>query len=68
MKKKRTKLDDQIRQAIQESGLTLYAISERTGINYAALHRFVHRKVDARISSVDKLAELLGLTLTKREE
>jgi len=50
-----------LRRAILESGLTRYAISVKSGVNQAALSRFVAGKRSLNLESVDKLVEVLGL-------
>lgn len=53
-----------VRDAIRNSGMTHYAISKATDISPGTLDRFMrgdHK--DMRLSSVQRLAELLGLEL-----
>jgi transcriptional regulator with XRE-family HTH domain len=50
-----------LRRAILESGLTRYAISVRSGVDQAALSRFIAGKRSLNLESVDKLVEVLGL-------
>lgn len=57
---------NQLRRAIRDSGLALYAIAVGTGLDYATVHRFYHQKRDIRLSSVGKLADYLGLELTEK--
>jgi transcriptional regulator with XRE-family HTH domain len=61
------KLSDQLRQAIADSGLTRYRISQATGISEAGLGKFVHGERGLSLESIDRLAEFLNLELTVRK-
>ena len=50
-----------LRRAILESGLTRYAISVQSGVDQAALSRFIAGKRSLNLESVDKLVDVLGL-------
>jgi len=63
MSKKRTTLADQIRQAIDDSGMSRYAICKATGIDQAALSRFMSGKVGLMLASLESLACLLELEI-----
>lgn len=54
---------DVIREAVRRSELTRYEIAKRSGIDQAALSRFV-RGGSLRIESLEKLCPVLGLRLT----
>lgn len=56
-------LTDQLRQAIEDSGLTRYEIAKRTGIDQATLSRFVTRKLGLSMEALDALGECLGLSI-----
>jgi transcriptional regulator with XRE-family HTH domain len=62
------KFSDQIRRAVQDAKLTRYAIHKRTGIDQGSLSRFVKGKANLSLDSIDKLADVLGLTVTTRSE
>ena len=62
-KKKRQGMADQLRQAIEASGMSYYRVSMETGISQATVGRFMAGTVDLRLSNVEKLAELLGFEL-----
>ena len=64
MKRKRKKLSDQIRAAIDGCGKTRYRIFVDTGIDQATLSRFMAGKGGLSIPVLDTLAEYLGLELT----
>jgi hypothetical protein len=56
-----------LKQAIQESGLTLYRIAKDTGIVGTSLLRFMQGETSLRLDKADVLADYLGLELTKRK-
>ena len=64
MARKRIKLSDQLRQAIDTCGKSRYAISQETGIDEATLSRFIHDKGGLSIPVLDTLADCLGLNIT----
>ena len=57
------KLSDQIRQAIVESEYTRYQISQETGLDQAALSKFVHGERGLALENIDKLAAFLNLEI-----
>ena len=57
-------LTEQLRQAIDDSGLSLNAISKATGTPYAAIHGFVNNDREITLKTADKLVELFGMRLT----
>ena len=64
MAKRRTaKLSDQVRRAIDESGLTRYAIAKATGIDESALAKFFHGERGLSLASLDQLGEYLCLRI-----
>ena len=56
-------MSDEIREAVDVSGITRYRISKELGIAESTMSRFMSRKVGLTLSLVDRLAELLGLHL-----
>ncbi|MCE9590086.1 MAG: helix-turn-helix domain-containing protein [Planctomycetes bacterium] len=64
MAKKRTKLSDQIRRAIDGCGLTRYRISKETGIAEATLTRFMSAERGLPMKTLDRLADFLDLNIT----
>jgi transcriptional regulator with XRE-family HTH domain len=64
MKAKRTKLTDQLRQAIEGGPKSRYQIAKETGIDNATLCRFVQGKGGLSMDGLDLIAECLGLNLT----
>jgi transcriptional regulator with XRE-family HTH domain len=59
---------DQLRRAIQDSGMTRYAISVQTGIDQAVLSKFMAGKIGLSLDSVNKLMDLLGLEIRPRRK
>lgn len=68
MTPKRGKFSEQIRKAVEASGMSRYAISARTKIDQAALSRFVHGKCGLSLANLDALAEVLKLDVVVRRE
>jgi transcriptional regulator with XRE-family HTH domain len=63
--KKRTKLlTDQLRQAIDDSGLTRYQIAKATGIDESALAKFYNGHRGLSMGALNTLGEFLQLTIT----
>jgi transcriptional regulator with XRE-family HTH domain len=58
-------LDQQLRQAIRESGLSLNALGRRAGIDHGRLSRYVRGERDLTLAAVTKLCEALGLQLAR---
>ena len=52
-----------LRNAIRERGLTAYAAAKLAGVSVDAIQRFLNRQRGLTLSTVDKLANSLGLTL-----
>ena len=65
---KRKTVSDRLRWQIEHCGRTRYRISKDTGINQAALHRFVVVQTGLSLETVDKLADYFGLELGPRAE
>jgi ribosome-binding protein aMBF1 (putative translation factor) len=63
MTRRRDKLTDQIRRAINESGVSRYRLWKETGIDQAVLSRFVAGKAGMTLKSLDVLADALGLRI-----
>lgn len=60
-KKQRLSLSDELRQAIERSGLSRYSIWQQTGIDQGSLSKFMDGERGLGMESIDKLADLLGL-------
>ena len=63
MTRRRDKLTDQIRRAVDESGTSRYRLWKETGIDQAILSRFMARKAGMTLKSLDVLADALGLRI-----
>jgi transcriptional regulator with XRE-family HTH domain len=64
-KTKRLTVTDELKKAIEESGLTRYAICQRSGVTEAAMSRFMNGQRGLTLRSLDRLAALLNLHLRK---
>jgi transcriptional regulator with XRE-family HTH domain len=60
----RPTLAETIRQAIADSGLSRYAIAERSGVDEGTLSKFVRGLKTINVETADKLMEILGLEVT----
>jgi transcriptional regulator with XRE-family HTH domain len=56
-------LADRIRAAMVASGLTRYALSQKTGIDQGVLGRFASGKRDLTLATASRLVPALGLEL-----
>ena len=54
-------MTDQVRQAIDDSGLTRYRIAQDTGIDESTLAKFYHGTRGLSLDNLDLLCERLGL-------
>ncbi|MCE5301935.1 MAG: helix-turn-helix transcriptional regulator [Planctomycetaceae bacterium] len=64
MKKKRTNLmTDQLRQAIDDCGLTRYEIAKQTGIDESALAKFYNGHRGLSMEALNALGEFLQLKI-----
>ena len=62
-KKRTTKLTDQLRQAIDDCGLTRYEIAKQTGIDESALAKFYNGHRGLSMEAMNALGECLELTI-----
>lgn len=63
-KKRSSLLTDQLRQAIDDSGLTRYQIANATGIDESALAKFYNGHRGLSMDALNALGELLQLRIT----
>ena len=63
MGKKRIRFSDQIRQAVDSSGLSRYRICKEARIDQATFSRFMSGKVGMALPTLDALADVLGLDI-----
>ena len=64
MGKRRAKLSDQIRRAVDDCGRTRYRISKETAIDQSTLSRFMSGERGLPMNTLDKLADYLDLNIT----
>jgi DNA transposition AAA+ family ATPase len=67
-KKQRLSLSDELRQAIERSGVSRYSIWQQTGIDQGSLSKFMDGERGLGMESIDKLADLLGLHIVAKPE
>ncbi len=63
MAKRSKKLTDQIRRAIDDSGLTRYRIAQETEIDESTLGKFYNGRRGLSLDNIDRLSEYLGLRI-----
>ena len=61
MGKKRVKLSEQVRRAVEESGMSRVAICRAIGMHESVMSRFMNGKGGLQQDSLDALADLLRL-------
>lgn len=59
----RSKFSDQIRRAVDESEFSRFAIAKMAEIDHGAFSRFMAGKGGVSLESLDRLAEVLGLSV-----
>ena len=64
MARRRVTLSDQVRAAVDASGLSRYRICKETGIGQAAMSRFMSGQGGLSMKALDRLADLLDLNIT----
>jgi transcriptional regulator with XRE-family HTH domain len=64
MVRRRVKLSDQIRLAVDASGLSRYRIAKELGVAESTMSRFMAGKGGLSLANLDLLADLLGLDIT----
>ena len=57
------KISDQLRAAIDTSGMSRYRICKEIGLAESTMSRFMSRRCGLSVQTIDKLGELLGLEL-----
>ena len=58
-------LQDQLRQAVRDSGVSLYRVAKDSGVRYQVLHRFVSGKRDLTLETASRLADFFGMRFTR---
>ena len=67
MGKKRVKLSDQVRRAVDTSGMSRYAICKAIDMDQAIMSRFMTGKGGLSMANLDALADLLELDVVARK-
>jgi DNA-binding Xre family transcriptional regulator len=62
-KQKTTKLSDQVRKAMDDSGVSRYKISQETGIDESALAKLYNGHRGITTSTLDRLSKYLELRI-----
>jgi transcriptional regulator with XRE-family HTH domain len=65
---KNKKLSDEIREAVEKSGLTRYRIAKELGLAESTMSRFMNGKRGLSLDNIDRLAELLGLEIVVKSK
>jgi transcriptional regulator with XRE-family HTH domain len=60
------RFSDQIRAAVDASGISRYRICQEIGLNQGAMSRFMSGKGGLSMDTLDRLADLLGLEIVAR--
>ena len=63
MATRRVKLSDQVRRAVDASGLSRYRISKELGVAESTMSRFMSGQGGLSLANLDALADLLGLDI-----
>ena len=61
---RRVKLSDQVRRAVDASGLSRYRISKELGVAESTMSRFMSGQGGLLLANLDTLADLLDLNIT----
>ena len=59
-------MEQTIRRAFQESGMSIKKLAEKTDTPYAAAHKFLTGGGSATLTTANKFCKELGLELTKK--
>ena len=60
-----SRIMDELKRRVDSQGITVYRLSQMTGINKVTLYRIWNGKADPRISTVEKIAAALRLGVKK---
>ncbi|HBI47062.1 MAG TPA: hypothetical protein DDY78_30045 [Planctomycetales bacterium] len=64
MEKRSEKLSDQVRRAVDASGLSRYRVSKQLGVAESTMSRFMSGHGGLSMENLDALADLLDLNIT----
>src|SRR4051794_10994905 len=56
-------VSDGLRQKIEESGLTMYQLSQQSGVHRSQLSRFMRRERNLTLDAVDEICRVLNIHL-----
>jgi transcriptional regulator with XRE-family HTH domain len=62
------RFSDQIREAVDASGMSRYRICAEIGLSQAAMSRFMAGKSGLSMDTLDRLAGLIGLAVVTRRD
>ena len=65
---KNVKLSDQIRRAIDASGMSRYAIAKAIKLDQSVLSRFMAGTSGLSVETLDRLGQLLGLRIVAEDQ
>ena len=60
---KSDRLSDQLRQAIDASGISRYAVAKTIGLDQSVMSRFMTGKCGLAVETIDNIGQLLGLRI-----
>ena len=63
-----TNLEQQLRSAVKDSGLTIYRLAKDSGVSQPVLSRFLNGKRGITLATAAKLANALGLELRPKKK
>lgn len=61
-------LEQQLRNAINRSGINMYQLAKQAGLGYATVHDFVKSEKSISLESADKLCKVLNISLHYNED
>ena len=67
-RKRKSKLSDQLRQAIERSGQSRYAICKALGLDQGQLSKFMHGERGLSLAALDRLCAYLNLELRSKSK
>ena len=59
---------EQIREALQNSGRSLRELARTLDVNHSQLSRFARGERGLALETLDKLADVLGIEITKKKQ
>ena len=68
MSKKKTDFAKEFRLAFKQSEMSRFELSNRSGIAYSVIHRFIAGDRDLTLRTASKLADVLGLELRSKRK